>query len=215
MNISASIVLDSHQTGVAPVLNTKTVILPYPASDAAVAHGPSPVKKIRRSDCSVDSDGSRLALVAVDWRGSFINLGLRQISHHAPLQLQRLTWISCGRNVPGFSTLRADLAGSKRYFHGKVASTTVTGAQTQHRWENGLLVAVYSRMHRYIGRYRKTAGDQSWLYLSIKTCEVNVFCVEFRAVEVNKITQSHFIHITHSGQFWPGWDKVFQKMHSF
>ncbi len=65
MNISASIVLDSHQTGVAPVLNTKTVILPYPASDAAVAHGPSPVKKIRRSDCSADSDGSRLALVAV------------------------------------------------------------------------------------------------------------------------------------------------------
>ncbi|XP_016345247.1 Fanconi anemia group B protein isoform X3 [Sinocyclocheilus anshuiensis] len=59
MNISASIVLDSHQTGTAPVLNTKTVILPYP-----VAHGPSPVK-IRRSDCSADSDGSRLALVAV------------------------------------------------------------------------------------------------------------------------------------------------------
>ncbi|KAF4108676.1 Fanconi anemia group B protein isoform X2 [Onychostoma macrolepis] len=68
MNISASIVLDSHQTGVTPVLNTKTVILPYPASDAAVALalalGPSPVK-IRRSDCSADSDGSRLALVAV------------------------------------------------------------------------------------------------------------------------------------------------------
>uniref|UniRef100_A0A8C1S417 FA complementation group B n=2 Tax=Cyprinus carpio TaxID=7962 RepID=A0A8C1S417_CYPCA len=59
MNISASIVLDSHQTGAAPVLNTKTVILPYP-----VAHGPSPVK-IRRSDCSADSGGSRLALVAV------------------------------------------------------------------------------------------------------------------------------------------------------
>uniref|UniRef100_A0A8C2C4X2 FA complementation group B n=1 Tax=Cyprinus carpio TaxID=7962 RepID=A0A8C2C4X2_CYPCA len=59
MNISASIVLDSHQTGASPVLNTKTVILPYP-----VAHGPSPVK-IRRSDCSADSGGSRLALVAV------------------------------------------------------------------------------------------------------------------------------------------------------
>ncbi|XP_026126847.1 Fanconi anemia group B protein [Carassius auratus] len=59
MDISASIVLDSHQIGSAPVLNTKTVILPYP-----VAHGPSPVK-IRRSDCSADSGGSRLALVAV------------------------------------------------------------------------------------------------------------------------------------------------------
>ncbi|KAI2660942.1 Fanconi anemia group B protein [Labeo rohita] len=62
MNISASIVLDSRQT--AAVMNTKTVILPYPASDAAVAHGPSPMK-IRRSDCSADSGGSRLALVAV------------------------------------------------------------------------------------------------------------------------------------------------------
>ncbi|XP_043086495.1 Fanconi anemia group B protein [Puntigrus tetrazona] len=59
MNISASIVLDSHQSGVTPVLNTKTVVLPYPD-----ALGPSPVK-IRRTDSSAVSDRSDLALVAV------------------------------------------------------------------------------------------------------------------------------------------------------
>ncbi|KAK9968918.1 hypothetical protein ABG768_027135 [Culter alburnus] len=61
-NISASVVVDSCQTGAAPVMNTK--ILRFPAS---VAHGPSAAKKIRRSDCSADGDSgvSRLALVAV------------------------------------------------------------------------------------------------------------------------------------------------------
>ncbi|KAL1267331.1 hypothetical protein QQF64_032694 [Cirrhinus molitorella] len=88
-NISASVVLDSRQS--AAVMNTKTVILPFPASDASVAHGPSPVK-IRRSDCSANSGGSRLALVAVTEAAPLLTSG----SVRCPIMLHYSTKESSG-----------------------------------------------------------------------------------------------------------------------
>ncbi len=150
MNISASIVLDSPQTGPAPVLNTKTVLLAYPAPDAAVAHGPSPLKKIRPG--SADSDGSRLALVSVtDAAPLLASGGVRcpimlhysskespgspagecaRVSRHCGHVLLDLKDISMGKLHPRLLQEHRLNTGEKRPYEGQFIVT----------------------MHRYIGR---------------------------------------------------------------
>ncbi|NP_001410587.1 Fanconi anemia group B protein [Danio rerio] len=61
MDMSVSVVLDGDQSSASPVLNSRTVILPYPSSEFESCLGPSAVKRIRRSDTSI----STLALLSV------------------------------------------------------------------------------------------------------------------------------------------------------
>ncbi|XP_056320599.1 Fanconi anemia group B protein [Danio aesculapii] len=61
MDMGVSVVLDGDQSSASPVLNSRTMILPYPSSESEWSLGPSAVKRIRRSDRSV----STLALLSV------------------------------------------------------------------------------------------------------------------------------------------------------
>ncbi len=157
------------------------MLLAYPAPDTAVAHGPSPLKKIRPG--SADSDGSRLALVSVTDAAPLLASG----GVRCPIMLHYSSKESPGSpsgECAGFLSTGARLAGSERYFHGKVASTTVTGARTQHRWETAVWGAVYSNdapIYRPIIAFGSLLKTESWLY-PVKTVWS----------EVNEVTQSHF-----------------------